>query len=120
MQPPRSRTPRLNLRNTRVLRAIILNTTAGLVTLLILRLAVLTVSPSDEQDIPRIVQIATTPLAWPFRQIPGLNAQLWGEVLIADLLICLLVLLLGLLAAGIVTGWRESDSQRAYRSNPFG
>lgn len=119
MQPPRSRTPRFDLRNTRVLRSIILDATAALVTILILRLAVLTVSPSGEQDIPRMILTVTAPLAWPFRQAPGLNVQIWGEVWIADLLVCLAFLLLGLLAAGIVTGWRESGSRRAYRSNPF-
>ncbi|MFW6076076.1 MAG: hypothetical protein ACOC9Y_10805, partial [Chloroflexota bacterium] len=78
MQPPRSRTPRVNLRNTRALRSIILNTTAALVTILILRMAVLTVSTSDQQMIPEIVKTVTGPLAWPFRQIPGLDIQIWG------------------------------------------
>lgn len=120
MQPPRRRSPRFNFRSTRMLRSIILNTTAALATLLVARLASLLVSESSEPMVPRVVEMVTNPLAWPFRQMPLLDTPLARQALVADVVIVLLVFLIGLLAAGVVTGWREPTSRRAYRSRPFG
>lgn len=120
MQPPRRRTPRFNFRSTRMLRSIILNATAILVTLLVARLATLLVSTSSEPMVPRVVEMVTDPLAWPFRQMPLLDSPVARQALVADVFIILLVFLIGLLTAGVVTGWRESTSRRAYRSRPFG
>lgn len=120
MQPPRRRAPRFSIRSTRMLRSITLHATAVLVTLLIARVAVLLVAGPGDPVMPRMIERLTGPLAWPFRQLPILNVQLSGELLLADLFIIGLVLLLGLLVAGVLTGWRESASRRAYRSDPFG
>lgn len=103
-----------------MLRSLILNTTAALATLMVVRLATLLVAGTNEPLVPRTIKTLTDPLAWPFRQVPVLDHPVAREALVADIFIILLVLLIGLLAAGIVTGWRESSTRRVYRSDPFG
>jgi hypothetical protein len=115
MQPPRSRTPRVDLANTETLRALIVNITAGLATLMLLRFATLLVSNADEATVPGYIRMFSDPFVWPFRQIPLFDTVLVQEVRIADVAIIPVIALVGLLIAGILTGWRKSDtSARRY------
>jgi hypothetical protein len=109
MQPPRTRTPRIDLGNTEILRSLILNATAALTTLLILRLATLFISGTGEDSVPRYIQLITEPFVWPFQFIPPLGTTIIRDAQLIDLLIVPAVLLLGMLIAGILTGWRQSE-----------
>jgi uncharacterized protein YggT (Ycf19 family) len=114
MQPPRTRTPRIDLSNTNVLRSLILNTTAALTTLLFLRLATLFVTGNGEDSVPHFVQMITEPIVWPFRFIPPLGTTIIQDAQLIDLLIVPAVAILGLLVAGILTGWRQSGSRQQH------
>jgi hypothetical protein len=108
MQPPRSRTPRLDLADTETLRAVILNLTAGVSTLLILRFATLLVRGSDDSTVPGYIQLVTEPLIWPFQFVPLLNSFIIHDAQLIDALIIPAVVLIGLLVAGILSGWRDT------------
>ncbi len=111
MQPPRTRTPRIDLSNTETLRALVLNTTALIVTLMLIRVATLLVSESGEATIPGGVQTVTEPLVWLLKFIPGLGASLIGNLTVIDLLIIPVIAVAGLLVAGVLTGWRDSATR---------
>lgn len=110
MQPPRSRTPRIDLGNTETLRALILNFTAAIITLMLLRFATLLVAGADDATVPRYFRLVSEPLVFPFQQIPYFDRLVFQEVTLADALIIPIIVLTGLLIAGILTGWRESDN----------
>lgn len=110
MQPPRSRTPRIDLGNTETLRSLILNTTAIATTLLLLRLATLLVSDVSSRTIPGLIQLLTEPVVWPFQLIPILGRTVAGEVTVIEILIVPAVAMTGLMITGILTGWRESGN----------
>jgi uncharacterized protein YggT (Ycf19 family) len=111
MRPPQSRTPRIEIGNTEVLRALILNVTAALTTLLLLRFATLLVPDASETTIPAYLQLISEPLVWPFRFIPPLSTAVLGDAQVIDLLIIPGVAITGLLVAGILTGWRETGGR---------
>jgi hypothetical protein len=110
MQPPRPRTPRFDLGNTETLRALIVNVTAGLTTLMLLRFATLLVGDAGGATVPGYIRMFSDPIVWPFRQIPLLDIDLIQDVRIADVVTIPLIALVGLLITGILTGWRESDT----------
>jgi K+-sensing histidine kinase KdpD len=112
MRPPGTRTPRIDFNNIDVLRALFLNGTAAVVTLMLFRVATLLVENSDTGAIPGLVQTVTTPLVWPFQFIPPLAFEVVGSVTVIDLIIIPVIAVLGLLVAGIVTGWRDSSDRR--------
>jgi uncharacterized protein YggT (Ycf19 family) len=114
MQPPRTRTPRIDFSNTEILRSLILNATAALATLLILRLATLFVSNPGEDSIPRYIQMITEPFVWLFRFIPPFSASVIQDAQLIDIVIAPAVAIIGLLVAGILTGWRQTGSRRQH------
>jgi hypothetical protein len=111
MQPPRTRTPRIDIGNTEVLRALILNATAAVTTLLLLRFATLLVPDASETTIPAYIQLASEPLVWVFQFIPPFSAIIIGDAQLIDLLIIPGVAITGLSIAGILTGWRETGGR---------
>jgi hypothetical protein len=111
VQPPRRRASSFNLRNTATIRSIIFNATALITTILLLRLASLTVPGTEEVMFARYVDYLTLPLAWPPRQLPVLDTLIGRDVHVADLVIIPLVFVAGLLAAGIIAGWEEASSK---------
>lgn len=119
MRPPRRRTPRLNQRSTAALRATITNLTSAIVSLLLLRVATLLVPNATDSPVPRYIRLATEPLIWPFAQVPLLDNALTREVLVADVLLIIIVLVAGLALAGILTGWRESTTPEPPHIRPF-
>ncbi|TVR74900.1 MAG: hypothetical protein EA415_05150 [Sphaerobacteraceae bacterium] len=112
MRPPRTRTPRIDLSNIDVLRALILNTTALLITLMIARLPALMVPGSDSGTVPRLIKTISTPFVWPFSFIPPFNIEIFAGITLIDVLIVPVIAFSGLLIAGIVTGWRDSTADR--------
>ena len=111
MEPPRTRTPRIDFSNTETLRALVLNTTAAIVTLMLVRVATLLVSDSSDATLPESIQTITEPLVWLFKFIPGLGATLVNELTVIDILIIPVIAIAGLLITGILTGWRESATR---------
>ncbi len=117
MQPPRSRTPRIDLSDTETLRALILNATAIAMTLLTLRVATLVVTDSSDGTFPRYLQMVTEPLVWPFKFLPILSATILANITLIDILMIPVIAMAGLFVAGILTGWRESGARaRRYPS----
>lgn len=114
MQPPRSRTPRIDLGSTETLRQIILNVTAVLTTVLLMRFATLLVVDADDRSIPGYIQLVTDPLIWPFRFIPLLGDRVIQHALFIDILIIPAVAITGLFICGVLAGWRESGSRRRH------
>lgn len=112
MRPPRTRTPSIDLSNIDVLRAIFLNATAIVVTLLILRVATLIVTNSETGTVPGLIQTITNPLVWPFGFIPPFNVELVSGITVIDLLIIPGAAVTGLLVAGVITGWRDSTARQ--------
>jgi hypothetical protein len=112
MRPPRIQTPGIDLSSVAVIRTIILNATAIVVTFLILRLATLIVSNSDAGAVPGLIQQITSPIVWPFSLIPPFNVDLFAGITIIDLLIIPLIALIGLFVAGVITGWRDSTARQ--------
>lgn len=111
MQPPRTRTPRLELGDTETIRSIILNVTAAWVTLLLLRIASLLVVDADEgPTITRYIQFVTEPLVWPFKFVPLMSSNVVKHVTVIDVLMVFAVAVTGLMVAGILAGWRDSQS----------
>lgn len=110
MQPPRRRAPRLNLGSAESVREMILSGTAILMTVLLVRLAILIVRAPNETSFSHYVLLITRPIIWPFKQLPILGNPVGRDVLVADLALIPAVFLVGLLAAGIVAGWKDASS----------
>lgn len=112
MRPPTLRTPTIDLSNINVLRAIFLNGTALVVTLFVLRVATLIINNSETGTVPGLIQTITEPLVWPFGFIPPFNVELFAGVTLIDLLIIPATAVIGLLVAGVITGWRDSTARQ--------
>ncbi|MEX2425136.1 MAG: hypothetical protein WD401_00060 [Thermomicrobiaceae bacterium] len=110
MQPPRSRTPRLELGDTETIRSVILNLTAAAVTLLLLRVGSLLVVDPDVGTIQYYIQLVTEPIVWPFQFIPLMRTNLIQHVTVIDVLMVVVVGFTGLFVAGILAGWRDSQA----------
>jgi hypothetical protein len=115
MRPPQRRVPSIDLRDTRTLHSIAVNVTAAVTAVLLLRLASLFVSGSDEAALPSYVQWVTEPLVWPFKQLPVISAAIVGDARVADLLIVPMIFLTGLFIAGIIAGWGEASQPPVHR-----
>jgi hypothetical protein len=115
MQPPPRRVQRIDLRSPTVLRTLILNATAGVMTVLIIRLGSLMVHTGDAA-FPRYAQHASRPFVWPFKQLPLLDTAVGRGVLIADLLVIPVFFIIGLLIAGILAGWQETSATNRHLS----
>jgi K+-sensing histidine kinase KdpD len=116
MRPPRSRTPRIDFGSTETLRALILNATALVTTLLVLRFATLLITDSAEGTIPGYIQLVTTPFVWPFVFIPPLATYIVQDARLIDLLVIPAVAVIGIFIAGVLTGWRDTEPTRRYHS----
>jgi hypothetical protein len=114
MQPPRSRTPQIDLSSTESLCAIILYATAIAASAYILRLAALLVNGAEHLVVPGAILRITTPLVWPFQRLPVFNAELVQSVQLIDLMIIPALIVTGLLVAGVLTGWRSDARVRRY------
>lgn len=118
MQPPRSRTPRIDLGDTETLRSLILNGTAAVTTVLLFRFATLLVSDSSDNVITGYVQLVTEPLVWPFKFFPILGDEVLANATLVDLMIVPGIALIGVMVAGILTGWQDSGRRsRGYTAH---
>jgi hypothetical protein len=109
MQPPRTRTPRIDLSNTETLRAVILNATAAVAALFVFRLATLFVADAGGGGIVRLAQMITEPIVWIFKLLPLIGGTIIGDATLIDFLIIPVIVFAGLLICGIMTGWRENS-----------
>jgi hypothetical protein len=111
VQPPRERPSNARPATIQILRWIIVNLGALLVTMLLLRLAIVSVTPTPAQAALKAIVRLTHYVTWPLTQLPPLATSLAGSITVADLLTLIIVFGLWIAALGVVAGW-EREGQR--------
>jgi len=117
VQPPRERPSNARPATIQILRWIIVNLGALLVTMLLLRIAIVSVTPDPAQTGLRALLRASRIVTWPLSQIPPLAASLKGALTLADLLTLFIALGIWIAAIGVVAGWEREGQRMGLKSN---
>jgi len=117
VQPPRERPSKARPATIQILRWIIVNLGALLVTLLLFRIAVVIVTTNPEQTGLKALMRVTHFAIWPLEQVPPLTKSITGALTLADLLSLILVLGVWIAAIGVVAGWEREGQRMGLQSN---
>jgi hypothetical protein len=117
VQPPRERPSNARPATIQILRWIIVNLGALLVTMLLLRLAIVSVTPDPAQTGLRALLRVTHFVTWPLAQIPPLATSLRGALTVADLATLIILVGAWIAAIGVVAGWEREGLRMGLKSN---
>jgi hypothetical protein len=117
VQPPRERPSNARPATIQVLRWIIVNLGALVVTMLLLRIAIVSVTPDPAQTGLRSLVRATHVATWPLSQIPPLTSSISGALTLADVCTLIVTLVVWIAAIGIVAGWEREGQRMGLKSN---
>lgn len=117
VQPPRERPSNARPATIQILRWIIVNLGALVVTMLLLRIAVVVVTPEPTQTGLRALVRATDYATWPLSQVPPLASSLRGALTFADILTLIVAFCAWIAAIGVVAGWEREGQRAGLKSN---
>ncbi len=111
VRPPRTRQSRHRPETINILRAILINVGTLVISILLLRMAILVTVPNTTERGLHLIERLTHPAVWPLQQLSLLDRIVIRGMTIADLLLLTVTVVAWLLALGIVAGW-EHEAQR--------
>lgn len=117
VQPPRERPSKARPATIQILRWVILNCGAFVVTVLMLRVAIVSVTGHPAQTGLRALVRATHVATWPLDQIPPLATTLRGALTPADVLTLLIALGVWIACIGVIAGWEHEGQRMGLKSN---
>jgi hypothetical protein len=117
VQPPRERPSNARPAAIQVLRRIIINFGALVVTMLLLRIAIVSVTPDPAQTGLRTLVRATHIITWPFAEVPPLATGIRGALTFADIIALVIALAVWIAAIGVVAGWEREGQRMGLQSN---
>jgi hypothetical protein len=117
VQPPRERPSNARPATIQILRWIIVNLGALVVTMLVLRVAIVAVTPDPAQTGLSVLIRATHYATWPLSHVPSLASSITGALTFADVLTLIVAFCAWIAAIGVVAGWEREGQRMGLQSN---